>query len=149
MCGILFPERIKCLLIHSYPLHLQFVYNGISFLNEEQEKRVQQELRDGQLFRLVERALSFDDEHSVQALCSQVSLWLQGGEPAQPVDEAAEKSIVLEVPKSTQSSQCIAYVLHHELRRRFARVWTYPEKGNVSTSIVPFQKFSLYLRLCP
>lgn len=106
----------------------KFVYNGVSFLNEEQDLIVQQELREGHLFRSVERALSFEDEESVQTLCSQVALWLAGGQPA---EEATEKSMVLDVPKSSQTSQCIVYVVHHELRRRFHSVWTIPEEGNV------------------
>ncbi|XP_034252029.1 pre-piRNA 3'-exonuclease trimmer-like [Thrips palmi] len=106
----------------------KFVYNGISFLNEEQDLKVQQELQEGHLFRSVERALSFEDEDSVQALCSQVAIWLAGGQPA---EEATAKSMVLDVPKSSQTSQCIAYVVHHELRRRFISVWTIPENGNV------------------
>lgn len=119
----------ECPLILFCVLPSQFVYNGISFINAEQDKRVQQELKDGQLFRLVERALSHADEEAVQALCSQVALWLAGGKPA---EEATEKSMVLQVPKSSQSSQCIAYVVHHELRRRFVSIWTLPEEGNVS-----------------
>lgn len=90
--------------------------------------RVQQEIKEGHLFRSVERALSFEDEESVQALCSQVALWLAGGQPA---EEATQKSMVLDIPKSSQTSQCIAYVVHHELRRRFISVWTIPEEGNV------------------
>ena len=79
----------------------------------------------------MERSLSHADERAVQALCSQVAVWLAGGKPA---EEATDKTMILQVPKSSQSSQCIAYVAHHELRRRFISIWTLPEEGNVSLS---------------
>lgn len=122
--------------------HFQFVYNGVSFLNEEQDLKVQQELKDGQLFRLVERALSHADEDAVQGLCSQVALWLAGGKLS---EDATEKSMVLQVPKSSQTSQCIAYVVHHELRRRFVSVWTIPEEGNVGYLVIYVQFGSHYM----
>ncbi|KAJ1530488.1 hypothetical protein ONE63_005386 [Megalurothrips usitatus] len=140
-CFYLFPHtfgsidvRFKCqasslefLCHHKFDFN-KFVYNGVSFLNEIQDAKAQQELKDGHLLRLVERALSHEDEESVQALCSQVSIWLAGGKPEAT---ATEKTMVLEVPKSSQSSQCIAYVVHHELRRRFSVIWTVPEEGNI------------------
>ncbi|KAE8744782.1 hypothetical protein FOCC_FOCC008598 [Frankliniella occidentalis] len=139
-CFYLFPhtfgsndQRFKCqasslefLCHHKFDFN-KFVYNGISFLNDEQDIRAQQELKDGDLLRSVERALSHEDEESVQAMCSQVALWLAGGLP----EAATEKSIFLEVPRSSQSSQCIAYVAHHELRKRFICIWTLPEDGNI------------------
>ncbi|KAK3912234.1 Pre-piRNA 3'-exonuclease trimmer [Frankliniella fusca] len=139
-CFYLFPhtfgsndQRFKCqasslefLCHHKFDFN-KMVYNGISFLNDEQDKRAEEELRDGDLLRSVERALSHEDEESVQAMCSQVALWLAGGLP----EAASEKTIFLEVPKSSQSAQCIAYVTHHELRRRFISIWTIPEEGNI------------------
>ncbi|XP_069669242.1 pre-piRNA 3'-exonuclease trimmer-like isoform X2 [Periplaneta americana] len=101
----------------------KFVYDGIPYLNKQQEVHIRKELNEGSLFRNVERTFSMEDEKCVQALCSRVAEWCASavlGDVLHPED------VVL-----CQGDERLSYVMHKELRQRFPNIWTYPEKGRV------------------
>ncbi|WAR03403.1 PNDC1-like protein [Mya arenaria] len=78
----------------------KFVYEGVSFLNEVQEREVREHIANL-------------DEFAIQKICSRVADWL--------VSKEEEKTFTL---KQTETEGMPMYVLSMELRGRFPSIWT-------------------------
>ncbi|XP_052801364.1 poly(A)-specific ribonuclease PNLDC1-like isoform X2 [Mya arenaria] len=88
----------------------KFVYEGVSFLNEVQEREVREHIASKAMFTGLERDL---DEFAIQKICSRVADWL--------VSKEEEKTFTL---KQTETEGMPMYVLSMELRGRFPSIWT-------------------------
>ncbi|ELT87068.1 hypothetical protein CAPTEDRAFT_222843 [Capitella teleta] len=93
----------------------QFVYEGISVLNEEQEKTLSKHLRENELFSGLIRDV---DESSLQSVCLQVTNWLNQS----PKESEFFFTIPPELPE---------YIIIKELRQRFSNIWITAEKGKI------------------
>jgi hypothetical protein len=85
---------------------------------------VRKELNDGSLFRNLERAISHDDEKSVQLVCSRVFEWAASA--------VLEDTLNLDDFSICQGEKKLSYIVHKELRRRFPHIWTFQDIGRVS-----------------
>ncbi|KAK7871876.1 hypothetical protein R5R35_006456 [Gryllus longicercus] len=105
------------------------VYEGVPFLSYELESQLREELKQGILFRHLERTVSMDDERNLQKECSRVAEWAHS---------AVEGDILKLSSESTryQSGKLAEYLLLKELRRRFPSVWSYIEDGCVQVKKV-------------
>ncbi|KAK7087349.1 poly(A)-specific ribonuclease PNLDC1-like [Littorina saxatilis] len=88
------------------------VYEGVSFLNDEQERQLCQSMESGALFSGVERQF---DESFIQSLCSVVAQWY--------VSSKEGETYTLHKTQADAKLWC-DYVIHSEIRRRFPLVWT-------------------------
>lgn len=93
--------------------NFQFAYNGISYLNEDDQAILQQQLEENVLFRNVERSMSYREEDSLKDYINQVSEWL---------NTASNETNSLKIDTPTPILQ---YLTHKELRNRFPNVWTF------------------------
>lgn len=93
--------------------NFQLAYNGISYLNEDDQAILQQQLQENVLFRNVERSISYREEDCLKDYINQVSEWL---------NTASDETSSLKVDTPTPILQ---YVTHKELRNRFPNVWTF------------------------
>ncbi|KAJ9597777.1 hypothetical protein L9F63_011385 [Diploptera punctata] len=106
----------------------KFVYEGVSYLNCQQEIKLRQELYEGSLFRHLERTISLDDEKLVQSGCSRVAEWCPS---------AVENDVLsLEYTTYCRGEKRLAYIIHKELRQRFHNIWTFPDTDKVSPNKV-------------
>ncbi|XP_068085004.1 pre-piRNA 3'-exonuclease trimmer [Anabrus simplex] len=104
------------------------VYEGVPYLNADQERKVRKELKAGALFRNLERTLSMDDERKLQAACSRVAEWFPSA--------VQGDRLKVPVPMGLQGGMLMEYVLHKELRKRFPVIWTYTDIGCVQVEVV-------------
>ncbi|XP_021916008.1 pre-piRNA 3'-exonuclease trimmer-like isoform X2 [Zootermopsis nevadensis] len=99
----------------------KFVYEGVPYLNQQQEAHLRKQLNEGSLFRHLERTISLENERSIQLVCSRVAEW----------SASAVLGDVLELSDMDvcKGEKPLAYVVHKELRQRFPNVWTFPDSG--------------------
>ncbi|KAH3884679.1 poly(A)-specific ribonuclease PNLDC1-like [Dreissena polymorpha] len=88
----------------------KFIYEGLSFLNEDQERQVREHIASKAMFTGLERDL---DEEALQRICSRVAEWLV----------SKDNVPVFTLQKSDMESFPL-YVLSTELRGRFPTIWT-------------------------
>ncbi|XP_064613331.1 poly(A)-specific ribonuclease PNLDC1-like [Liolophura sinensis] len=89
----------------------KFAYEGVSFLNEVQEKAVKAHIKSQSVNKGLERDL---DEALLQKHCSRVAEWL--------VHKSEGDTFILERDK--ESKRVETYLLQIEIRQRFPNVWT-------------------------
>ncbi|XP_022243019.1 pre-piRNA 3'-exonuclease trimmer-like [Limulus polyphemus] len=97
-------------LCHNHFDFNKFAYDGISYLNEEEEMIVKSELTNRSLLMALDRDI---DESSLQHHCSQVSAWLSTA-------KQGERLILQKEMKGVSG-----YILLSEIRQKFASVWAY------------------------
>ena len=56
----------------------KFIYGGISYLNDSQESELSEDLRNGALFRAVDRNIPFQDEDRIRDICCDLAKWVAG-----------------------------------------------------------------------
>lgn len=103
----------------------KFAYNGISYLNEDDQAILQQQLEENVLFRNVERSMSYREEDSLKDYINQVSEWL---------NTASNETNSLKIDTPTPILQ---YLTHKELRNRFPNVWTFSGNNMVTVMKIP------------
>ncbi|XP_075220946.1 pre-piRNA 3'-exonuclease trimmer-like isoform X2 [Lycorma delicatula] len=100
----------------------KFVYEGIPYLNEEQERVLRSELVEGKLFQQVERNVAFDDEKDIQRVISDVSVW-------------ASKAVVGEEyileNDNFRENVIVVYMIHKEIRNRYKDLWSTSSLNNI------------------
>jgi len=89
----------------------KFIYGGISYLNDSQERELSEDLRNGALFRAVDRNIPFQDEDRIRDICGDLAQWV------------TDKSDGAEL--EVDPGQVVPFVLHHEIRRMFPTLWTF------------------------
>jgi hypothetical protein len=111
------------------------VYEGIPYLNVQQEAYMCKKLDEGSLFRHLECTISQSDEKSVQSVCSRVAEWAA----------SAVLGDVLELDyiDACRGEKTLAYFVHKELRQRFPNIWTFPNSGLVSKFYGEYKFFRL------
>lgn len=90
----------------------KYVYNGISFMNEEQEKRVQTFIKRKEITAGVERDV---DENLVQDVCSEVAEWYSRA-------AVGDSHTVLKNDGTRKLKY--NYVFENEIKNRYGDVWT-------------------------
>ncbi|GAB1859301.1 Poly(A)-specific ribonuclease PARN-like domain-containing protein 1 [Camponotus japonicus] len=103
----------------------KLAYNGISYLNEDDQAILQQQLQENVLFRNVERSISYREEDCLKDYINQVSEWL---------NTASDETSSLKIDTPTPILQ---YVTHKELRNRFPNVWTFSGDNMVTVMKIP------------
>ncbi|EFN64967.1 Poly(A)-specific ribonuclease PARN-like domain-containing protein 1 [Camponotus floridanus] len=98
----------------------KFAYNGISYLNEDDQAILQQQLEENVLFHNVERSMSYREEDSLKDYINQVFEWL---------NTASDETNSLKIDTPTPILQ---YLTHKELRNRFPNVWTFSGNNMVT-----------------
>ncbi|XP_052073736.1 poly(A)-specific ribonuclease PNLDC1-like [Mytilus californianus] len=106
----------------------KFIYDGISYLNAEQEQQIQQYLDRKDLFQGVERDV---DESAIQKLLSTVAEWMFGTETDKPLEIVKDDEDLL----YTQD-----YIVHSELRNRFPDIWTTIDKTKITIEKIGEEK---------
>ncbi|KAL8614012.1 hypothetical protein ACOMHN_023247 [Nucella lapillus] len=105
------------------------VYEGVSFLNDEQEKQLCRSMDSGDLFSGLERGF---DESFIQSLCSKVAEWYVTSQEGQTLTLHRT---------NTFAKLWNEYVIHTEIRKRFPAVWTATDScGNVAVERVSMQR---------
>lgn len=94
----------------------KFIYEGIPYMNEDQEQIMRDHIASKAMFTGLERDL---DEKSVQKICSKVAEWL--------VSTDEDSSMMLQ---KDEMEKIPMYVLSTELRGRFPGIWTVINRGN-------------------
>lgn len=89
-------------------------YEGISFLNEEDEKKLLKHLKGRSLFEGLERDLSYVEEEIIQDYCSQIAAWAATAKD--------DSELILDMKNA---GTIICYFVHQEARSRFKNVWTF------------------------
>ncbi|GFG28528.1 hypothetical protein Cfor_08890 [Coptotermes formosanus] len=107
----------------------KFVYEGVPYLNRQQEECLRKELREGSLFRNLERTISHDDEKSIQLVCSCVAEWAASA--------VLEDTLHLDNFDICQGEKRLSYVVHKELRQRFPDIWTFQDSGRIQVKKIP------------
>ncbi|XP_076473085.1 pre-piRNA 3'-exonuclease trimmer-like [Babylonia areolata] len=88
------------------------VYEGVSFMNDQQERQLCRSMDSGNLFSGQDRTF---DESFLQTLCSKVAEWYVTSKEGQ----------MFTLHKTSQFAKLWnEYVIHTEIRRRFSDVWT-------------------------
>ena len=54
----------------------KFLYNGISYLNRQQEAKLQQDLESGVMLNAQERNLPLQDEDKIRQVCADIAEWI-------------------------------------------------------------------------
>ena len=109
----------------------KFIYEGISHLNEDQEKRIQKDLDRKEMFQGVQREV---DESTINKLCSNVAEWMFGRHSNDPLIIQKEDGDLMYTEN---------YIIHSELRNRFPDIWTTIDK-NVITSNTKLPKLGCF-----
>lgn len=101
-------------------------YEGISFLNEEDEKELLKQLKGRSLFEGLERDLSYLEEEIIQDYCSKIAAW--------NVSAEEDGELMLDMKNA---GTIICYFVHQEARRRFKNLWTfYVDQYNIKVKKV-------------
>ncbi|CAH1801558.1 unnamed protein product [Owenia fusiformis] len=101
----------------------KFVYNGISYMNEEEECEMRRHISTGKLFQGLDREF---DERELQEYCSAVAVWLSKAKDGETFDLNVDKR-----------NDVIEYIVHMELRQRFDTVWTRRQGDKITVEKVP------------
>ncbi|CAF0716460.1 unnamed protein product [Brachionus calyciflorus] len=137
----LFP-RLNGLLDHCYSHQVSCVdflckhefdfnklyYQGISYLNTQQEKQLEKKLKNQIFFAGVERDV---DERKIQRVCSAITDWLLR------VDDGE----FYEIERIREISDTI---LHNELRKRFGSIWTHQDGNKIIIEKITDEKRQEY-----
>ncbi|KAL5016515.1 hypothetical protein ScPMuIL_006104 [Solemya velum] len=110
VCFSLQTSSLNFLCTHNFDFN-KFIYEGVPFMNEEQETQTKKQISGGTLFNGVQRKV---DEEEVQNVCSCVAEWI--------ANSKAEQKFIFK--KTEGMKQIRDYVLHIELRNRFPSIWT-------------------------
>lgn len=100
-------------------MKLQFIYNGISYIDEKDEEILQQQVQDDTLLQNIEQHISFKEKDDLKYYITQISKWLSITD-----DETSS----FKINTSTPSFQ---YLMHKKLRKLFPCVWTRPGDNSV------------------
>ncbi|XP_056021406.1 poly(A)-specific ribonuclease PNLDC1-like isoform X2 [Ostrea edulis] len=105
----------------------KYVYEGVSFMNEEQEKQLMAFLKRREITAGVERDI---DENLVQEVCSEVAEWYTKA-------EVGESHTVLKNDGTRKLKY--NFVFQNELRSRFEGIWTSMDEDRnlVVTKVTP------------
>ncbi|XP_061188367.1 poly(A)-specific ribonuclease PNLDC1-like [Saccostrea echinata] len=108
----------------------KYVYEGISFMNEDQEKQLKAFLKRREITAGVERDI---DENLVQDVCSEVAEWHTKA-------EVGDSHTILKYDGARKIKY--NYVFQNELRSRFKDIWTSTDgdKNLVVTKVTPEEK---------
>lgn len=112
---------IEFLTAHDFDFN-KVAYNGISYLNQEEEVELQCELQQNKLMRCVQRLVSYKDEDELKAFNNKVFDWINSG-----------TSPYLEIETPTPLLQ---YLAHKELRNHFLNIWTKSKGKKISITKV-------------
>lgn len=93
----------------------KFLYSGISYLNTQQEKDLKADLSEGALLRPIDRNIPLQDEDRIREICGDLAAWVSKSKVGE--------ELVLD------SGQVVPYVLHLEIRRKFASLWSFSSDG--------------------
>lgn len=97
---------------------MQFAYEGIPYLNEEDERNFRKDLNNNALVNYLDRLLSYSDEDEIKHCWNTVAEWLQ--------KKGQQTVLQLNVDKPL-----VQYLVHKELRKRFLNIWTSVSDENV------------------
>ncbi|XP_073983043.1 pre-piRNA 3'-exonuclease trimmer-like isoform X3 [Rhodnius prolixus] len=94
-------------------------YDGISFLNETQERLVKMKLTNGSLINWIDSALDYKDVENATTHSSAIVAWLAN----------SSYNDTYEIPVETDDIS-YRYFIHKEIRRRFVETWTFNAEDN-------------------
>ncbi|XP_032672518.1 pre-piRNA 3'-exonuclease trimmer-like isoform X2 [Odontomachus brunneus] len=103
----------------------KFVHNGISYIDEEDEEILRQQVQDDTLLYNIEQHISFKEKDELKYYINQISKWL-----STTTDETSS----FKINTSTPSFQ---YLMHKKLRKLFPCVWTC--SGDKSITVIKVQ----------
>ncbi|GFS13557.1 poly(A)-specific ribonuclease PARN-like domain-containing protein 1 [Elysia marginata] len=103
-------SSIRFMVKHNFDFN-KWLYEGIPFLNNVQEKQIKSDLESGLPFNGIDGDV---DEKKLQELCSFVAMWL----PSSSVGD----SVVVPVEKDEPVTAM--YIYQADLRKRFTQIWT-------------------------
>ncbi|ESO97720.1 hypothetical protein LOTGIDRAFT_152814 [Lottia gigantea] len=93
----------------------KFVYDGVSYLNRDEELKLKEHLAKNTMFSGLEREV---DEEVLQKICSDIAEWF--------VKSQVGEVFLIELDQNTREIK--DYVLHTEIRNRFPNVWTHKDQ---------------------
>ncbi|KAK6184483.1 hypothetical protein SNE40_006951 [Patella caerulea] len=95
----------------------KFVYEGVPYLNMEEELKLKEDLSRKTMFSGLEREV---DEEEIQCICSEIAEWFV----------RSKKHETYKVENNSDTNKINAYLLHTEIRKRFPDVWTYSDEAD-------------------
>lgn len=109
---LLQPSCLVFLCAHKFDFN-EFIYNGISYLNNDNQLRVKHDLDSGTWFKHIEHPFLGEDEAIIQNVCSAISRWLQK-------NSSTEES--LKIPLNWADDKYVMdYVLLFEVVNKFLK----------------------------
>ncbi|XP_026329312.1 pre-piRNA 3'-exonuclease trimmer-like [Hyposmocoma kahamanoa] len=119
-------STLKFLCRHNFDFN-KFTYEGLPYLNKEEEIRVRHLLKENSQFNNLASTLDMADEKMLQQHCSEVSKWLCIGD---------DGTMYLDVESPT-----LRYIVHNEVRIRFPGVLTTDSLGNSHKVLIYRDKY--------
>ncbi|XP_011631295.1 pre-piRNA 3'-exonuclease trimmer-like isoform X2 [Pogonomyrmex barbatus] len=103
----------------------KLAYQGISYLNQDDEAILRQQLQENTLFNSVEQSISYVEEEDFKDKVIQINEWL---------NNAKNETDSFKIDSPTPTLQ---YYMHKELRRYFSNIWTYSGNNVITVIKVP------------
>ncbi|XP_046744638.1 pre-piRNA 3'-exonuclease trimmer-like [Diprion similis] len=110
-------SAIEFLCSHKFDFN-KLAYDGISYLNEEEEQELRRRVADNILLRNIERSVSYMEEDKLKESYNRVAEWLKTSNVGEPMSLDA-------------ASPMLEYLMQKELRTRYPQIWTEPRHGKI------------------
>lgn len=111
-------EALEFLSLYNFNFN-QAAYDGISYLDEEDEALFKEQLKNEELIRNVERRVSYREEDDIKDYKNRVAEWLNN----------SEDSVSFQI---NNISPLLQYLLHKELRAHFVNIWTLSSNNSIT-----------------
>ncbi|XP_050409679.1 poly(A)-specific ribonuclease PNLDC1 [Patella vulgata] len=109
-------SSISFLTKHNFDFN-KFVYEGVPYLNMEEELKLKEHISRKTMFSGLEREV---DEEEIQCICSEIAEWFV----------RSKKHEIYKVENNSDTNKTNAYLLHTEIRTRFPDVWTHTDEAD-------------------